>query len=152
MGHLLGLEFATIPASVQYHLVHNLGFSRPVSFYYRWDHGKLDNDRNNNRIGWIECLLQMPIAEYRKNAISRILAPYLINIRQLSYAQAFEITKEWLDKCNQLRPLASSINFNCKIKAALDFAATNGVSPMRPRTIQSRNHELHNQLCALTGR
>jgi hypothetical protein len=32
-------------------------------------------------IPWIEKLLQTPIDDYRKNAVSLILAPYLINIK-----------------------------------------------------------------------
>jgi Primase X len=37
---------------------------------------------------WIEKLLQTPIDDYRKNAVSLILVPYLINIRKLSYDDA----------------------------------------------------------------
>ena len=36
-----------------------------------------------NSIAWI--LLQTPIDDYRKNAVSLILAPYFINIKKLSY-------------------------------------------------------------------
>jgi hypothetical protein len=37
-----------------------------------------NNDNSRNTIGGIERLLQTPIEDYRKNAISLILAPYLM--------------------------------------------------------------------------
>jgi hypothetical protein len=50
-------------------------------------------------IAWIEKLLQTPIDDYRKNAVSLILAPYLINIKKLSYDHALNIINSWLRKC-----------------------------------------------------
>ena len=55
---------------------------------------------NNNHsprttvILWIEKLLQTPMEDYRKNAVGLILAPYLINVRKLSYEESFTIIKE----------------------------------------------------------
>lgn len=43
------------------------------------------NDNNTSSITaipWIELLLETPIEDYRKNAISLILAPYLINVKK----------------------------------------------------------------------
>ena len=44
-------------------------------------------------IHWIETVLKTPIEDYRKNALALILAPYLINIKKLSYDEAFSIIK-----------------------------------------------------------
>jgi hypothetical protein len=44
-----------------------------------------------NTIPWIEKLLQTPTADYRKNAVNLILAPYLINVKKLSYDDALNI-------------------------------------------------------------
>jgi len=52
-----------------------------------------------NLIPWIEKLLDTPIDDYRKNAISLILAPYLINVRKVSYDVALNIINSWLSKC-----------------------------------------------------
>ena len=52
-------------------------------------------------IPWIEKLLTMPLPDYRKYCIWRILAPYLVNIRKLSDEQASHIIKEWLKNVNQ---------------------------------------------------
>jgi Primase X len=57
-------------------------------------------------IQWIEQLLQKGIADWRKFTIWRILAPYLINIRKLSYEDAFDIIRKWLEKCNKLELIA----------------------------------------------
>jgi hypothetical protein len=44
---------------------------------------KNDNDTfSRTTIPWIELLLETPIEDYRKNAISLILAPYLINVKK----------------------------------------------------------------------
>jgi 3'-phosphoadenosine 5'-phosphosulfate sulfotransferase (PAPS reductase)/FAD synthetase len=42
---------------------------------------------SKKEIKWIEILLQTPIDDYRKNAIWRILAPYLINTKNLTYKE-----------------------------------------------------------------
>jgi Primase X len=101
---------------------------------------------NHPKIRWIEDLLRTPIPDYRKHTIALILAPYLINIRKLSYAEAFEIIKAYLDKCDQLSPLDRSSNFNRRIKAALDTAIKNGIPPMSLKTLQSRSPELFSRL------
>jgi hypothetical protein len=90
---------------------------------YRKKHGDDIND-----IKWIELLLETPISDYRKNAISLILAPYLINIKKLQYADAFDIIKDWLNKCDSLRRLDS--NFNYRIKSALEYARQKGIPAM----------------------
>src|SRR6266704_2093494 len=50
---------------------------------------RLGCDKSNaNTILWIEALLQTAISDYRKNAIRLILAPYLMNIKHLSFEKA----------------------------------------------------------------
>jgi hypothetical protein len=64
-----------------------------------------------NTIPYVERLLTMSITDYRKNAISLILAPYLVSIQHLSDTEAFSRIKEWALKCNQLRRLEPSIHY-----------------------------------------
>jgi hypothetical protein len=71
-----------------------------------------------NSIRWIERLLQTPLSDYRKLAIWRIFAPYLLNIRGLSPDEAYGIMREWLDKCNQVKRL--DFNPNHRIKSDLN--------------------------------
>lgn len=45
---------------------------------------------SNNKIRWIETLLQTPLRVHRKYAIWHIIAPYLINIKKVSYEEALK--------------------------------------------------------------
>ena len=90
---------------------------------------------------WIETLLDTPIGDYRKEAIRRIIAPYLINIRKLAYDDAFNITKNWLDRCDKIRPL--DFNANVRIKDALRSATRVGYLPIGFSSLKSENEELY---------
>ena len=63
------------------------------------------SNKSNNTIFWIEKLLNTPISDFRKNATNLILAPYLVNIKKLSYQQSFDILTDWLQKCNSIKKL-----------------------------------------------
>lgn len=99
---------------------------------------------NNQSIEWIEKLLKTPIEDFRKNSLSLILAPYLINIKKLSYKESFDILIEWLQKCDSIRKL----NFNSRylIKIALNTANQKRIPPMKRITLMDRNLELYNIL------
>jgi hypothetical protein len=78
---------------------------------------RTNNNKNNyeNYYEWIEkLLLQTPLEDYRKLVLWKILCPYLINVRKLSYDESTLILREWLDKCNSVRRL--DFNPNQKIK------------------------------------
>lgn len=49
---------------------------------------------NNYSDSWSDSLLESPIWDFRKYAVWRTLVPYLINIRKLSYYEAFIIMKD----------------------------------------------------------
>jgi Primase X len=98
----------------------------------------------SNSIHWIETLLKTPIEDYRKIALALILAPYLINIKKLSYDEAFSIIKEWLSKCDELQPLDS--NFDYRIKSSLFTAMRKQTLPMKLDTLQKKNNQLHKLL------
>jgi hypothetical protein len=97
--------------------------------------------RTSNSIRWIDKLLQTPIKDYRKNAVSIILAPYLINIRKMPFADAFKTIQEWLNKCASLRALDS--NFNYRVKYAINTAIESGIPPMKFDTLRRKNRLLY---------
>ncbi|MFZ0514567.1 MAG: DNA primase noncatalytic subunit PriX [Candidatus Nitrosopolaris sp.] len=103
-----------------------------------------NNDGSVNTVNWIEKLLQTPIADYRKNAINLILAPYLVNIKKYSYEESFAAIKEWLNKCATIRRFDS--NFNSRIKYALEIAMKNGTRPLKAETLKIKNEQLYNIL------
>jgi hypothetical protein len=69
-------------------------------------------------ICWIEKLLDKPLDDFRKYCIWRVFVPYFINVRGLSGAAAFDMTKSWLDKCNSVCKL--DFNPERKIEAEID--------------------------------
>ena len=70
---------------------------------------------------WIERILQTPFEDGRKVILDLILAPYLINIKKLSYQESCQIIREWLDKCNSNK-LDNARNFEFRICYALKKA------------------------------
>jgi Primase X len=94
--------------------------------------------------GWIETLLEIPITDFRKNATNLILAPYLINIKKISYQESFDIVINWLKKCDSVRKL----NFHQKYlaKSALNIARQKSIPPMNLETLKNRDLELYLEL------
>jgi len=109
---------------------------------------KLSNEKS--KINWVETLLQTPIDDYRKNAIALILAPYLINIRKMSYQECFLIIKDWLSKCNALRELHP--DFDYRIKYSLNIAVRKQRLPMKFDTLKTKNSNLHGKLSILMSK
>jgi len=103
-----------------------------------------------SKINWIETLLQTPIADYRKNAVALILAPYLINIRKMSYQESFLIIKDWLSKCSVLRELDSDYGYT--IKYSLNTAVRKQRLPMKFDTLKTKNPDLHSKLSLLMSK
>jgi hypothetical protein len=95
-------------------------------------------------IPWIERLLETPIDDYRKNAVNLILAPYLINIKKLSYDAASNIINGWLGKCGELRQLDQ--DFNYMVRYALKYCAKNGNRPLKLDTLKTKNLILYDLL------
>jgi Primase X len=95
-----------------------------------------------NTIPWIEKLLETPIDDYRKNAVNLILAPYLINIKKLSYDAALNIINSWLSKCRELRQLDQ--NFDYMVRYASKNSVKNGYKPLKFETLKLKNAWLYN--------
>jgi Primase X len=113
---------------------------RLIKHHYQKD----NNIWGNSSIHWIEKLLETPIADYRKNAISLILAPYLVNIKKISYSDTHDIIKEWLNKCDQVKQLDS--DFNYRIKYTIENSIRNNFKPIKLETLKDRNKLLYDVL------
>jgi Primase X len=110
------------------------------------------NSRSLNEkhsIEWIERLLQMPLSEHRKYCIWRILAPYFINVKHLSFGDSYGRICQWLESCSQLRVL--DFDPATKINDSLNRAINTGYMPIsldnpfkEPRTLKTDNRELYN--------
>ena len=73
-----------------------------------------------------------------------ILAPYLINIKKMSYDESYRVIREWLDKCNNLKKLDNYNNFvNYRIHSALK-ATQKGIGPMSLYKIKTDSRYINN--------
>ena len=111
---------------------------------YRQNNNNVSNTNTTKTIHWIEKLLQTPIADFRKNSISLILAPYLVNIKKLSYQESFDTLIEWLKKCDAIRKL--DFNPRYLVKSALHTANQKRIPPMKFETLKNKNLELYHIL------
>ena len=100
---------------------------------------RYESKNHNHKIRYIETLLQIPISDHRKYALWRIVAPYLINIRKLSQEDAVGIIREWLNKCDKLKPL---VGVNDRIKPNLSAASRVGYLPVGFSDLKIENGEL----------
>jgi hypothetical protein len=111
-------------------------------------------DKNKKKfISWIERLLKIPISDHRKYCIWRILAPYLINVKHLSFDDSYEKIYQWLDRCKKLKEL--DFDTETKINDSLNRVANTGYLPIsfdnplkEPRTLKTDERELYNILLA----
>jgi Primase X len=102
------------------------------------------SQNTSNTIPWIEKLLETPLADHRKYVVWRILSPYLINVKQLSCEECFNIIKEWLIKCDQLERL--NFNSSQKIREGINAATKKGYYPISLEKLKSENKELFDML------
>jgi hypothetical protein len=114
----------------------------------------LSENEDSSSIPWIEGLLQTPLSDHRKYCIWRILAPYLINVKHLSFEYSFDIIHKWLDNCNELEAL--DFDTDTKVNDCLNGAVNIGYLPIsfdnplkEPRTLKTDNRELYNILLAV---
>jgi hypothetical protein len=92
---------------------------------------------SSNYYFWVEHLIQTPIPDFRKLVIDLILAPYLINVRKLSYQESYAIIRNWLDKCNDLNKIDNYRNFEARINYALKNTMNKGIGPMSKEKIKT---------------
>lgn len=97
---------------------------------------------NTTSIQWIERLLLTPIPDYRKLAMWHILAPYLITKRGMSYEEAYNVIRKWLDKCNELEGL----NFNTHHKITGALKGARGFFPISYENLKTKKERFYNLL------
>jgi hypothetical protein len=90
-------------------------------------------------IPWIEELLHTPLPDHRKYCIWRILAPYLINVRRLSYEESFNLINDWLDEGSRLKRL----NFNTKPKINEALRRVGYYRPISLQNLGTDNRKLY---------
>ena len=84
--------------------------------------------RPEKKKGWIERLLQTPIADIRHRTVNLILAPYLVNTKGLEVEQAVKIINEYIEKCKEIDP-STKIN-ESYIRYQCSYAKRRGLKPL----------------------
>lgn len=77
---------------------------------------------------WIENLLRTPIADVRHRTVNLILAPYLVNTKELSIEQAVKIISDYIERCRQIDP-NTKINERY-IEYQCNYAKRKGLRPL----------------------
>ena len=95
---------------------------------------------HTNYYKWIEQILQTPFEDCRKIIVDLILAPYLINIKKLTYGDSYHIVRKWLDHCDSLKELDGSCNFNYRINYAFKTMIRKGIRPLSQYKIKSNSN------------
>ena len=68
-----------------------------------------------------------------------VLVPFFIVIKKLTANQTFDLTKEYLIKCNELRPLKPSVNeFEKRIKMAIEKSIDNNIPPIKIENMRNK--------------
>jgi hypothetical protein len=77
---------------------------------------------------WIDDLLKTPIPDVRHRTVNLILAPYLVNSKNLDVEQATKIIVEYIEKCKEIEPNTkvneSYIAYQCS------YAKRRGLKPL----------------------
>jgi hypothetical protein len=105
---------------------------------------KITSETTPGMISWIEKLLTISISDYRKYCIWRILAPYLVNIKNLPDEQARQIIREWLKKCNLVKRI--SFDEASRIRYDIQSARRKRFYPIRWEQLKIENTDLFNLL------
>ena len=91
---------------------------------------------------YVDKLLQTPVKDHREFCIWRILGPYLLNIKYLSYESTFKIIMDWLSKCDALS-LSKFYNEE-SVRTRLDKVGS--FLPLTEASLRSLNRELYNMI------
>lgn len=104
----------------------------------------------DDKVLWIERLLQIPIGDFRKTAVNLILAPYLVNIRRMPVDAANDLIVEWLERCDGIRRL--DFDPDKATKYALGYARQKGYLPLKKENLKARSAKLYNGLFVVGAR
>lgn len=105
----------------------------------RSDHSAPKIKYTNNKILWIEKLLHTPLEDHRKYCLFRILVPYLLNIRKLSFEESSKILESWLSQSNELRKL----DFNPQMEIRIRMKHVKRYSPLGSQKLKTDNTTLY---------
>jgi hypothetical protein len=96
-------------------------------------------------IAWIDSILgNGGMSDYRKLLVDLVIAPYLVNVKQCDYNDAYNKIVNWFDRCSQKRRL--DFNAPLKVRYALNRSKQNGIRPMRLDTMRENYADLYRKI------
>jgi hypothetical protein len=94
---------------------------------------------------YIQELLEFGIEDFRKRAISLLLAPWCINVKKMDHDSAERMLLDWIDKCQVVKPL--DFDAYRVINQALNFVeARRQYLPLGLFKVKDLSPELYNKL------
>jgi hypothetical protein len=92
---------------------------------------------------WIENrLLLTPISDHRKYTIDLVLAPFLTNIKHLSYDETCSMIEKWILRCNSVNRLQPSlVYFENKIENTVKNSIDKCILPIKKETMAAKYPE-----------
>jgi Primase X len=106
-----------------------------------------NNNSTNSSIAWIDSLLQTGVADERKNLIYWVLAPYLINVKEMDHDDAYHIIESWLEKCDEIKSLDPSWDsFRYRMRYCLNAAEEQERKPIRFETFKEFYPDIYREL------
>lgn len=87
--------------------------------------------RGRSSVSWIDKLLQTPIPDCRHRTVNLILAPYLVNSKELPVERAVELISDYIALCRTINP---DTNITDRyIKYQCEYSKTHGLRPLSLR-------------------
>ena len=94
-----------------------------------------------------KLITQVFIDDFRKNAVSLIIMPYLIVTKKLdSDSHVTNIVNDWLNRCNKVRMLDSSYDWDYMIEYNIERSRDNAIPPMGLNRLKERDPRLYARL------
>ncbi|MGC8572122.1 MAG: DNA primase noncatalytic subunit PriX [Candidatus Micrarchaeia archaeon] len=84
--------------------------------------------KGGREYGWIERLMSVPIPDCRHRTVNLILAPYLINIKNMDVGDASAKIEQYIEMCKRVNP-NTKINEHY-IKYQCEYAKKHGSKPL----------------------
>ena len=92
--------------------------------------------RERNQIKWIEKLMENPVDDGRHRLLWLVIAPYLVNVKKLSFEEAYEEAKRYFQECDRVKRLTR--RFDHEIRYYLQYAARKNLRPLSLRSLREK--------------
>ena len=117
-------------------------------FFRLIDEMRSKSDAEGKRYSnWIDILLDTPVPDGRHRIITYILAPYLINVRNLDTSKAIKILEDWVARCNSYKPMGG--NMKAFVERACYEAHKLKRKPKNLEYFKEKNKQLYRMIASV---